>query len=83
MKVLWKLTRRFTGQKRFDTKRRVFLLLNCTLSGAAGLAIWLIVRCFALDSPDWMICFTGYPAMLYGYIGGLIFLLNVDDRTEE
>ncbi len=83
MKTLWKLTCRLTEHETLDRRRKCFLFLNCILSGVAGLLIWLIVRRFALDAPQWMFCFVGYPAVFHGFAGGVLYIMNADDRPEE
>ena len=79
MKALWKLTCRLTGQKSLEAREKCFLLLNCTGSGMVGLVTWLIVRIFALHTPDWMVCFIGYPVMFHGFFGGLMYLMHIED----
>lgn len=48
---------------RATTKYRLALFLFSVLSGLLGLACWLLIRLFALDSWDWMACFIGYPVV--------------------
>ena len=57
-----------------DMKTSIFLLLNCLKYSILGFLAWLIVSRFALSTLDWALCFTGYPGILIGFIGGYIFL---------
>jgi len=62
MKYLWSYIeeKNWTAEK----KRRAAMQLLALFYGLAGLALWLIVRSWALSSWDWMVCFIGYPVML-------------------
>ncbi len=59
---------------RTETKYRFALLIVETVFALVGLAVWLIIRIWALSTWDWMVCFIGYPIViswfyvfLYGY----------------
>ena len=53
MKNLWT----YIEKKKWhaDTKYRVALLILGTLFALAGLALWLIIRIWALSTWDWML----------------------------
>lgn len=74
MKYLWNLLEKTKWKQSW--KRRMFLFLSVLIFAALGLGIWGIVQLFALKSTPWMLCFVGYPAVLAGYLGGIIFLWN-------
>lgn len=83
MRALWVFSGRLIRSASISRRRWCFRLLNCLLAGLAGCVVWLIVRGFALDSLDWLICFTGYPVMFHGVLGSTIYLMRVDHDTEE
>ena len=83
MRWLWTISAVIAAPASRDKRRRCFLFLNSLLAGLAGLVLWLVVRVFALDSFDWLLCFVGYPVMLHGVLGGSVYLLHVDDDSEE
>ncbi len=82
MRKLWKLSGRLS--KTDDRERRCgcFLMLNCMIAGFAGLIVWLIVRLFALDSIDWLVCFIGFPVVFHGIIGSSVYLMNLNEDSE-
>lgn len=57
-----------------ETKKKLFLVLNCLIYSALGFVVWLIVSKFALNSLGWALCFIGYAGFFVGYIGGFIYL---------
>lgn len=83
MRLSWLLVGKLAKRFKITNCRRWFLMFNTTVSGLSGLILWLAIMPYAFNTIDWLICFIGYPAMFYGYIGGLIYMLNVDDRSEE
>lgn len=60
-----------------DTKYRVALLILGTLFALAGLALWLIIRIWALSTWDWMVCFIGYPVVISWFVV-LLYSCNHD-----
>ena len=50
------------------TKYRVALLILGTLYALVGLAVWLIIRIWALSTWDWMVCFLGYPVIISWFV---------------
>ncbi len=83
MHSLWILSGILTRSASLSRRRLCFRLLNCLLAGLAGGLTWLLVRSFALDSLDWLICFVGYPVMFHGLLGSTVYLMRVDNDTEE
>ena len=49
------------------TKYTVILLILGVLFGLAGFLVWLVVRNWALSTPDWMLCLIGYPILASWY----------------
>lgn len=72
MSILWKCVEEIGVSDK--AKRGLFLLSNSLLCSVIGFFIWVIVSRFALSTLDWALCFTGYPGILIGFIGGYIFL---------
>ncbi len=66
MKTLWTYIDRKPWRE--ETKYRTAFLIHFILSVLAGLVVWLVVRTWAFSSPDWMICFLGYPALIVFHI---------------
>ncbi len=83
MRALWVFSGILTQSASLPRRRWCFRLLNCLLAGLAGGMVWLLVRSFALDSLDWLICFVGYPVMFHGLLGSTVYLMRVDKDTEE
>lgn len=82
MRTLWRLSGLLTEPTVKGSRCRCFRILNCIVAGLFGLILWLIVRLFALDSPDWMICFIGYPVVVHGLFGSTLYI-NAHNDSEE
>ena len=81
MRLLWKYVQ--NSQKTQESDRDVitrFLTVNTISFGIVGFVLWCFVRLFMLDSWMWCVCFTGYGAVLFGYMGGILYLLL--DKSE-
>lgn len=46
------------------TKYLAILSILSAISGIIGIIIWLIVRIRFFSTPDWIICFIGYPIII-------------------
>lgn len=66
MNTLWTLI----DEKKWkpETKYAVILSILGTLFGLVGFLVWLIIKNWAFSTPDWMLCFIGYPVLLSWYI---------------
>ena len=83
MHTLWVLSGLLMEPTTRERRHWCFRLLNCVTAGLTGLLAWLMIRGFALDSTDWLICFVGYPVIFHGLLGSSIYLMNVEDDSEE
>ena len=46
-----------------EEKSRLFRIALEIPAGLAGMLLWLVIRTWCLGTPDWMLCFIGYPVM--------------------
>ena len=62
MKSLWN----YIDQKNWTegSKYRITLIILSILFSTAGLLTWLVIRIWALQTFDWMLCFVGYPILI-------------------
>lgn len=74
MGLLWKCIEKRNMKQR--NSNLLFLFMNILMWSFFGLLVWLLFRCFGLDSVSYMICFAGYPGYFVGFIGGILFLWN-------
>lgn len=79
MRTLWELSGYLIDPENRKSRENCFRFMNFLLFGLIGLIIWLIVRQFALDSTEWLLCFIGFPAVFCGLFGASIYILNVKD----
>ena len=73
-----------TKLTRTDWQRDFLFVTFCfIISAIAGIAIGLILNIFislkGMSFIIYIICFGGYPAFFFGFMGGMIYLI----RTEE
>ncbi len=75
--ILWKCIRG-TSLKR-KQKHRLFLALNVVCYGILGYILWLLLgeRIF-VNRAEWLTSFIGYPAVLGGFLSGIMFLFKKD-----
>lgn len=75
MKRLWN----YINNKNWNetTKNRMMLLVLSLASAAAGLVFWLIIRSISFSGPEWLFCFTGYPAVTAFFVTS-VYLLKHD-----
>ena len=57
-----------------EGKIRIFLFLNCFISGCIGVTVWWLIKNVAFNSKECAICFACYAAFFLGYVRGFIFL---------
>ncbi len=79
-KALWKAISKInTSPKR---RRLLFLSMLTAFYALLGLACWLLFgqRMFA-GRTDWLICFIGYPAIIFGFLFGMLYLFNNENRN--
>lgn len=72
MKRLWNVINDLDAKK--DVKAKMFLFLLVVVHMAAGAALWFILGRAIFPGIEWLICFTGYPAVFAGLLGGIIYL---------
>lgn len=48
-----------------------FLFFNILFYAGIGALVWLGVRQFGFQSVEWLIIFSGYAAVIFGYLGGI------------
>ena len=72
MKALWNYVHNLDAT--LERKSAIFLSVLCILCGGAGFFVWFVLHFFVLDSFIWAFCFTGWPAVLFGILGGTLYL---------
>lgn len=45
-------------------KNSVFVASACVISAVIGFVLWCVIRLWALDSIDWLMCFILYPILI-------------------
>lgn len=65
-----------------EGKIRVFFFLNCLVYCVIGLLVWLVLSrlVISINTLEWALCFSIYPAFFVGYIGGFIYLSRKEQR---
>lgn len=67
------------------TKHETFFLLLCILTAAlAGGGICLLLALAGGIWPSWdvLLCATGYPGVILGFLGGIFWLWNGEEEQE-
>lgn len=62
MKSLWMFIE--NKKWRTETKYKMAFVILGILFALAGMTVWLLIRTWAFSTPDWMLCFIGYPVIL-------------------
>lgn len=77
MNYLLKLSGKLAGS---DTRKqsKIFLMMTMVLSSILGFAIWKIIDVTVGGSVITMICCIGYPLVILGMLGGILYLMNKD-----
>lgn len=55
-------------------KNSIFLFWHTMLGMLYGICAWSVVSLFALKSVTWMLCFAGYGAFFFGFLGGVWYI---------
>lgn len=75
--LLWKQINKLNIRRKH--KHYLFLGINTVLYGLLGLLVWyLIGDQFFANREEWMLTFIGYPAVLGGFLLGIILLFKFD-----
>lgn len=72
MRILWNFV--YSRNLKNLAKNRLFIFLCIVYTALFGALIWLLVGRFFLPGFIWLVCFMGYPAMLWGLFGGSLYL---------
>ncbi len=76
MKMLWKAVNRSNASP--DDKFRMYILARTVLFAVLGIILWAAAGKKYLPGAVMLLCFAGYPAMLGGVFGGILYLYNHD-----
>lgn len=74
MKRTWKLIDSFKVKK--ETKNKMFIWSQVMLYVLIGAVVWGLLGRLVLPGIDWLLCFSGYPAIFIGFFGSVLFLYN-------
>lgn len=80
MKYLWGCIEKTAW--RAETKYRAARLVFGVVFALSGLAAWLIVRLWALNTWDWLFCFVGYP-VLFSQLAVFLYSCNHGFRDKK
>lgn len=74
-KIFWNQVQKLDVRK--ETRYGLFLALNSIFYALIGYVVWLIIgsQLFS-NSWVWRLCFIGYPAILLGFLGGLLYIYS-------
>lgn len=72
MNTIWNLI----DQTKFNqkTKRILFLTALMLMNAVIGGLVWALAGRVFLPDTEWMLCFIGYPAILVGGFGGILYI---------
>ena len=74
MKASWEIVNRIQCGR--DAKNAMFLCLRILFYAVIGALTWFVIGRRVLPGVDWLICFIGYPALLAGFVAGVIYLYS-------
>ncbi len=57
-----------------SAKDRLYLATQTLLYTIIGGAVWLLAGRYVLPETEWFLCFMGYPAVIGGFFGGVLYL---------
>ena len=72
MKTLWNMVNQIHIKNTW--KNNLFLVLFILINMVLGACAWLLLGRLILPGTDWLLCFMGYPAIVVGLFGGVIYL---------
>lgn len=71
---LWKWTK---GLKISSHHKIVlYIAVSMLITALFGALVWGLVGRLFLPDISWCICFIGYPAIIFGFLGAILFLYN-------
>ncbi len=59
-----------------DKKNKLFIVFMMMVSILIGAAVWFLTGRVFLKESEWLLCFIGYPAVFFGFFGGIIYLYS-------
>lgn len=74
MKAIW--SRINCLEIKVSKKNRIFIAVMVLLCMLLGGGIWILAGRFLFPQAEWFLCFMGYPAVLVGFFGGVLYLYN-------
>ncbi len=61
-----------------DIKNKLYIGILMLLTGIIGAVVWLLLGRLMVPDLGGLICFIGYSATVFGFIGGILYLYNHD-----
>lgn len=74
MGAIWNIINNFNIKG--SAKSKLFIMLMIIICGIAGGIVWAVIGRAFLPEIYWGLCFAGYPAVLGGLFGGILYLYN-------
>ncbi len=74
MKIVWNVVNKMNLKK--NVKNNLYLGILILINVVLGSLIWLAIGRMFLPGVAWFACFVGYPAVVVGFFGGVIYLYN-------
>lgn len=59
-----------------EMKNRLYLVSLVLVNMLPGALVWFTVGRLFLPEIEWFLCFVGYPAVFFGFFGGVLYLYN-------
>ena len=76
MKRIWNLVNNMNMDKRI--KNKIYIALMICVSAAFGAGLWLVIGRLLFQRLEWLVCFIGYPAVIFGFYGAILYIYNHD-----
>jgi hypothetical protein len=72
MKKLWNVVNGLDVKR--DVKAGLFLWILIIGNIGIGGGLWFLFGRILFPGIEWLLCFIGYPAILVGFFGGILYL---------
>lgn len=74
MKTVWNMVYRFDIKK--SSKNTLFIGILILMNIMIGSLVWYTTGRILFSGISWLLCFAGYPAIIIGFFGGILYLYN-------
>ncbi len=74
MKKLWDVVNGLDIKS--NVKTTIFLCIWIVVNIGIGAGVWILFGRLFFPEIEWLFCFMGYPAIVIGLFGGILYLYN-------